>query len=219
MQNLIEHKQILIVLLLILTIIFIGVGIYSQNLPQKLYPGEILEYEGKDLSSINNFRENSIRGPQHINETTYSLAITGLVNQTIKFSYNEILNDFQKYQKVTTLHCVEGWSVTILWEGFLLEDILEKVEISPDSEVVIFYAYDGYSTSLPLEYIKNQKIILAYKMNDVILPPERGFPFQLVAESKYGYKWIKWITKIELSSNLRIIKDIGKLEVFQMMLV
>lgn len=197
-----KYKQILIGLLVILTIIFIGVGIYSQNLPKKLYPGEILEYEGQDLSLINDFRENSIRGPQQINESTYSLAITGLVNQTIEFSYNEIINDFQKYQKVTTLHCVEGWSVTILWEGFLLEEILEKAEISPDSEVVIFYAYDGYSTSIPLDYIKNQEIILAYKMNGVVLPPERGFPFQLVAESKYGYKWIKWITEIELSNDL-----------------
>ena len=197
-----KYKQFLIGLLVILTIIFIGVGIYSQNLPKKLYPGEILEYEGQDLSLINDFRENSIRGPQQINESTYSLAITGLVNQTIEFSYNEIINDFQKYQKVTTLHCVEGWSVTILWEGFLLEEILEKAEISPDSEVVIFYAYDGYSTSLPLDYIKNQEIILAYKMNGVVLPPERGFPFQLVAESKYGYKWIKWITEIELSNDL-----------------
>lgn len=197
-----KYKQILIGLLVILTVIFIGVGIYSQNLPKKLYPGEILEYEGQDLSLINDFRENSIRGPQQINESTYSLAITGLVNQTIEFSYNEIINEFQKYQKVTTLHCVEGWSVTILWEGFLLEEILEKAEISPDSEVVIFYAYDGYSTSLPLEYIRNQEIILAYKMNGVILPPERGFPFQLVAESKYGYKWIKWITEIELSNDL-----------------
>ena len=197
-----KYKQILIGLLVIFTIIFIGVGIYSQNLPKKLYPGEILEYEGQDLSLINDFRENSIRGPQQINESTYSLAITGLVNQTIEFSYNEIINDFQKYQKVTTLHCVEGWSVTILWEGFLLEEILEKAEISPDSEVVIFYAYDGYSTSLPLDYTKNQEIILAYKMNEVVLPPERGFPFQLVAESKYGYKWIKWITEIELSNDL-----------------
>ena len=43
--------------------------------------------------------------------------------------------------------------------------------------------------------------MIAYKMNNVILPPERGFPFQLVAEQKWGYKWIKWITKIELSNN------------------
>ena len=68
--------------------------------------------------------------------------------------------------------------------------------------MAIFYAYDGYSTSLPLEYIINNNILIAYKMNDVALPAERGFPFQLVAESKYGYKWIKWITEIELSDNV-----------------
>jgi len=45
-------------------------------------------------------------------------------------------------------------------------------------------------------------ILLAYKMNDVILPPERGFPFQLVAEDKWGYKWIKWVKEIELSDNV-----------------
>jgi len=42
---------------------------------------------------------------------------------------------------------------------------------------------------------------MANKMNGVVLPPERGFPFQLVAEQKWGYKWIKWITQIELSSD------------------
>jgi len=44
-------------------------------------------------------------------------------------------------------------------------------------------------------------ILLAYKMNGVVLPPERGAPFQLVAESKWGYKWIKWTTRIELSDD------------------
>jgi DMSO/TMAO reductase YedYZ molybdopterin-dependent catalytic subunit len=44
-------------------------------------------------------------------------------------------------------------------------------------------------------------ILMAYKMNNMTLPSERGFPFQLVAESKWGYKWIKWITRIELSDN------------------
>ncbi len=42
---------------------------------------------------------------------------------------------------------------------------------------------------------------MAYRMNGATLLPERGFPFQLVAEDKYGYKWIKWITEIELSSD------------------
>jgi len=43
--------------------------------------------------------------------------------------------------------------------------------------------------------------MIAYKMNTVTIPPERGFPFQLVAEGKYGYKWAKWITRIEVSDD------------------
>ena len=117
------------------------------------------------------------------------------------YSNDEVINGFQKYRKVVTLFCVEGWTAKILWEGFLIKDLMSKVGINPEAVVVIFYAYDGYSNALPLNYLINNDILIAYKMNNVTLPPERGFPFQLVAESNYGYKWVKWITKIELSDN------------------
>lgn len=162
---------------------------------------EIREYEGEDLSSVNDFRENSIKGPQYVDVGNYSLAVTGLVNSELEYTYDDVISKHQSLEKVVTLYCVEGWSATILWEGILVNDLLEEAEVNPEATVVIFYAYDGYSTSLPLDYIVDKNIMIAYKMNNVTLPPERGYPFQLVAENKYGYKWIKWITQIELSSN------------------
>ena len=162
---------------------------------------EIREYEGVDLSSISAFRENSIRGPQHIDTEDYRLTVTGLVNNELNYTYDEVISNHQIFEKVVTLNCVEGWSVTILWEGIQVKDLIEAAGVDPNATVVIFYAYDGYSTSVPLDYIIDNNIIMAYKMNGVVLPPERGYPFQLVAESKYGYKWIKWITEIELSDN------------------
>lgn len=42
-------------------------------------------------------------------------------------------------------------------------------------------------------------IILAYYLNDITLPPDRGFPVQVVAEGKYGYKWAKWVVRIEVT--------------------
>ena len=162
---------------------------------------EIREYEGVNLSSISSFRENSILGPQHIDIETYSLNVTGLVNNNLEYTYDEVVNNFSLQKKVTTLHCVEGWSVTILWEGFLVKDLIADAGVDPSANTVIFYAYDGYSTSMPLSYIIDNNIMIAYKMNNVTLPPERGYPFQLVAESRWGYKWIKWITTIELSDN------------------
>lgn len=49
------------------------------------------------------------------------------------------------------------------------------------------------------EYIVKNDILLAYKINGKELDERRGFPSQVVAELKYGYKWEKWVTKIELT--------------------
>jgi DMSO/TMAO reductase YedYZ molybdopterin-dependent catalytic subunit len=168
---------------------------------RRLNPVEIREYQGQKLSSINDVIDNAINGTQKIDAETYNLTIAGLVKNTKSYTYDAVINNHTSYEKVVTLNCVEGWSATILWEGVLLKDLFNETGVDSKANTVIFYASDGYSTSLPLDYIINKNILLAYKMNGVTLPSEKGFPFQLVAESKYGYKWIKWITRIELSDN------------------
>jgi DMSO/TMAO reductase YedYZ molybdopterin-dependent catalytic subunit len=167
----------------------------------ELYPAEVREYQGEDLSSINDFRENSIKGPQQVDIADYQLKITGLVANPQSYSYDEVLDTFDSYKKVVTLDCVEGWSVTILWEGMLVDDLLAAAVPLPEAKIAIFHAYDGYTSSLFLDYITDHDILMAYKMNELTLPPERGYPFALVAESKWGYKWVKWITEIELSDD------------------
>ncbi len=167
----------------------------------QLAPGEVTEYEGKDLSSADDFRENSIKGPQEVDLETYTLTVTGLVDDPIEFTYDEVVDGNEAYEKLVTLNCVEGWSVDILWEGVLLADMFEKAGVQDEATIVIFRCADDYSTSLPLDYIHDNDILMAYSMNGVELPTERGFPFQLVAEDKWGYKWAKWITEIELSDD------------------
>jgi len=191
---------VLVLSLILVAAITVGAGIGCDD-TEILAPNEIREYEGVDLSSINAFRENSIKGPQEVDAESYTLGVTGLVANSASYTHDEVLNRYQHYKKVVTLDCVEGWSVTILWEGVLVRDLLTEADPLAGAETVIFHAYDGYTTSLPLDYIMDNDILMAYKMNDVVLPPERGFPFQLVAESKWGYKWIKWITEIELSDD------------------
>jgi len=200
-KAMISRRILVIVLFLILVAAITLVAGIGCDDTEVLAPNEIREYEGVDLSSINAFRENSIEGPQAIDVGSYTLGITGLVADSTNYAYDEVLNRYQHYKKVITLDCVEGWSVTILWEGVLVKDLLAEAEPLAGAETVIFHAHDGYTTSLPLDYIMDNDILMAYKMNDVVLPPERGFPFQLVAESKWGYKWIKWITEIELSDD------------------
>ncbi|MBR9682050.1 MAG: molybdopterin-dependent oxidoreductase [Candidatus Aenigmarchaeota archaeon] len=184
-------------LVLLLAIVLVA-GCIQQ--PIELEGVEVRNYEGQDLSSIQDFRENSIKGPQYIDIDSYTLEISGLVNNPKDYTYSEIINR-QTYKKVVRLDCVEGWSVNILWEGILLRELIQEVDPTQEANTIILYAEDGYSTSFPIEYIMENDIILAHKQNDLTLAPERGFPFQLVAEEKWGYKWIKWITKIELSDD------------------
>lgn len=166
-----------------------------------LEPVQIKEYQGEKLSSITDFRENSIKGAQYIDKASYRLNIGGLVNYPAYYTYEEVLSIYKIYTKIVKLDCVEGWSVTLLWEGTKINDLLQQADVLPAARVVIFHAYDGYTTSLPLQYLNEKDLLLAYKINGVVLPPDRGFPFQLVAEDKWGYKWIKWITRIELSDD------------------
>lgn len=166
-----------------------------------LSPVEVHEYEGIKLGDARDFRENSIKGPRRIDPLTYSLLVTGLVKDPLNLSYNEIITTFPSFRKVVTIHCVEGWDVTILWDGILVRDILNRAQLKPGANTVIFRADDGYTTSFPLSYLTDNPIIMAYQMNNMTLPEDRGFPFQLVAEEKWGYKWAKWITGIEVTDD------------------
>jgi DMSO/TMAO reductase YedYZ molybdopterin-dependent catalytic subunit len=191
-------RNILVLALLVVSVVLAACN--PSTGPTELGTSEIREYKGQDLSSINDFRENSIRGPQHISLDDYRLEITGLVEKPLSLTYEEVL-DRDQYSKVITLYCVEGWDATILWEGVLLEELIDPAGAKDEAVTVIFHAEDGYTSAMALDFIRDNDILLAYKMNDVILPPERGFPFQVVAESKWGYKWVKWVTKIELSDD------------------
>ncbi|MFA5801876.1 MAG: molybdopterin-dependent oxidoreductase [Thermoleophilia bacterium] len=178
--------------------IFLGAGCDSDKDAVRLEGVEVREYQGKDLSSVStDFVENTIKGPQYIDRDSYRLEVGGMVERPRQYTYDEVLAH-QSYSKVSQLMCVEGWSVDILWEGMLVRDLFSEAEVKPEANTVILYAVDGYSTSFPLSWFYDKDIIMAWKMNGITIPPERGFPLHLVAEDKWGYKWIKWITKIEL---------------------
>ena len=191
-----------VVTVIVVAAFIVGVVAFGPDSEVEELEGvEVTEYKGENLSSINDFRENSIKGPQDVENESYRLLLTGLIEDPQEFTYNQVVSNYPLYEKVVTLHCVEGWEVTILWEGVLVDDLLQAAKVTGDTKIVIFYAVDGYSTSLPYDYVVENNILLAYKMNGVVLPPDRGFPFQLVAESKWGYKWIKWVTHIEVSAD------------------
>jgi DMSO/TMAO reductase YedYZ molybdopterin-dependent catalytic subunit len=164
----------------------------------RLAPVEVREYRGERLDSVTAFPEISIRGPQLIDRADWHLHVGGLVDRPLDLSYADVLA-LPRVEKVVTIRCVEGWNARLLWEGVRVSDVLDLAGYEAASTVLLFWAADGYSTSLGLEDVLSRDLILAMAMNGVELPPERGFPLALVAEDHWGYKWIKWLTRMEVS--------------------
>ena len=169
-----------------------------SSAPPALEVKEIQEYQGERLDPFDRSYDNSIKGPQQVNPETYRLTITGLAETPQSLTYQRILKlPIQK--RAITLHCVEGWTERLLFEGVRLKDLLDRAKPRPEVYTVIFYAADGYSSSLSYQEVLHCDLLLAAKINGRILDAKRGFPFQVVAESKLGYKWVKWVTRIELT--------------------
>jgi DMSO/TMAO reductase YedYZ molybdopterin-dependent catalytic subunit len=161
---------------------------------------EIQEYQGARLDPAVGPRDNSITGVQQVDIDGYTLTIDGLVDKEVALSYSDVLAMEPDTRKIT-LHCVEGWEATILWEGVRLTDLIDLAGAKPEVVTVIFSAVDGYTTSLPVDTIRDKQLILAYNANGIALPPEMGYPFIVVAEDKLGYKWARWVSRITLSSD------------------
>jgi DMSO/TMAO reductase YedYZ molybdopterin-dependent catalytic subunit len=164
--------------------------------------GEATEFQGTKLTPIKDQNLNALAGTQKINQTDYTLTIDGLVDHPLTLSYAD-LEALPQVSELATLQCVEGWQYTAEWTGPTLSSIFAKAGVQPGAVIAIFHTADdtnGYS-SVDLNYIDSNNIIVAMKDNGITLPAANGFPLRLVASGKWGYKWAKWITRIELSSD------------------
>lgn len=162
--------------------------------------GELMEYNGEKLDPAVGPRDNSIKGVQQVDISTYTLTVDGLADEPQTYSYDDVLQ-LPSEERLIRLYCVEGWNANILWKGVTMKSLIEKSKPKAEVNTIIFHAVDGYTTSLPLQEILDGNLILAYNANGIALPPEMGYPFIFVAGEKWGYKWARWVNRIELSSN------------------
>lgn len=163
----------------------------------ELEPAEIAEYRGEALTPRASLRDNSIAGPQYADYESYRLDLTGLVGRPLSLSYREVLA-LPAYEKLITLHCVEGWSATMLWTGTTLAGLLELAQADPRADTLLFICLDGYETTMGIAEAVERSILLAWATNGLPLSPEFGAPFQIAAEEKWGYKWAKWVKEIRV---------------------
>ncbi len=98
-------------------------------------------------------------------------------------------------------HCVTGWSrFDCLFHGVMFPTLAEHVGVREEASHVLFHAYDGYTTDLPLSECLFDGLLLAWALNGEALPAEHGGPLRAVTPHKYAYKGAKWLSGIEFTS-------------------
>ncbi len=180
------------------------------------------EYSEADLSK--DFRANGTTDPedsayQALAKTSFAdwrLEIGGLVDRPAKLSLAE-LRALPSRTQITRHDCVEGWSCIGKWKGVHLGAVLDRVGPKPEARYVMFYCADPmeqtldgtdsrYYESIDLAGAYHPQTILAYEMNDVVLPVPYGAPLRLRDERQLGYKMAKYIMRIELVESFANIR-------------
>jgi DMSO/TMAO reductase YedYZ molybdopterin-dependent catalytic subunit len=123
----------------------------------------------------------------------WRLKVSGLVENPYVYTWGEFMA-LPQIVSVCDFHCVETWSVKDQkWEGVQFNTVIDEVKPKKDAKFVYFEAYDTYTTSLPLNKLLGDDILLAHRLNDEPLPQPLGGPMRLVVPNKYGYKSIMWL--------------------------
>lgn len=175
------------------------------------------EYSEAEISAY--FRANgntTARDPAYdalkrLDFADYRLPVTGLVDTPLSLSLAD-LRGMEARTQITRHDCVEGWSCIGKWKGPQLGPILLEAGLQPDARYVVFRCFDDfgntlsgrvyYYESLALEDCFHPQTILAYEMNDEVLPEAHGAPLRLRVERQLGYKHAKYLKSIEVVSTL-----------------
>ncbi len=135
--------------------------------------------------------------------SSYRLSLVGDVNNHLSLSLSD-LAQMASPDMHATFHCVTGWTVpNQTFGGVMLKDLLAKAGISGpiSGKYVNFYSFDGtYTEVMPLSEAMGNTALVVTHLDGVPLPQEHGAPVRLFVDGSYGYKSIKWLSKIEVSS-------------------
>ena len=130
----------------------------------------------------------SFWGDPHLDSEQFNLTVEDRVARSLRISFGALKT-----------YTVVDRQITMMMRGVSLAALLEPAEPRPDADTAIFHRADGYFTTHPLADLIEADALLAYEINGQEAPVH-GFPLRLVAPKKYGYKWAKWVVRIELAS-------------------
>jgi DMSO/TMAO reductase YedYZ molybdopterin-dependent catalytic subunit len=170
------------------------------------------EFSPEDMSP--RFRSNGTRNPntdayRALAENRFAdwrLRVDGLVARPLSLSLTDLRAMPQRAQ-ITRHDCVEGWSAIGKWQGPKLSAILDAAGLRDTARYLVFHCADSlrggaYYESIDLIDAFHPQTIMAWAMNDRILPIAHGAPARLRVERQLGYKHAKYVMRVEAVASI-----------------
>lgn len=164
-----------------------------------------------------------------VDETSYRLAVGGMVRDRLVLSLDELRRSFPIATITATLSCAgnrraelasvrpipgeipwgPGAVGNAVWTGVRLRDVLHAAGLAPEARHVAFAGLDRaeaegglveFGGSVPIEKSLSPEVIVAFSMNGEPLPPAHGFPLRVVVPGYIGARSIKWLSAITVQA-------------------
>lgn len=154
-------------------------------------------------------------GIRQIARDAWSMTIDGAVASPATLRFDDIIaRQDQEITVLSTLRCIldnnagQGLVGTATWTGIPLRLFLNAAGIDLGrGRRLRFYGADGFTNNLPLERVYDEnrsdlvEPLLVYAMNGNAMSATHGSPIRLLVPGYYGYKSVKWLTRVEVTES------------------
>jgi len=151
-----------------------------------------------DLYQVDDVGLHVTARPVDIDPTSYRLQVSGLVDQLLSFSLDE-LRCLPNVSMKTTLTCPGFFSDSATWSGTPLTPILEMAGVKKEARTLHLVGADGYQGYVTLENGMRAENFLAYQLENGPVPVLHGFPVRAAFPGLYGSSWAKWLVEINVA--------------------
>jgi len=143
-----------------------------------------------------------LRFPSHTSRV--DLEVVGRVENELQLT--DALNGLPRVEQVCDFHCVTTWTrQSLCWGGVRFADfyntvILPRARPLLDATLVALRGQDGARTGMLLTDLMGPDVLLADTLAGKPLTVAHGAPVRLVAPAHYGYKSMKYLSRLEFKS-------------------
>ncbi|MHB8573514.1 MAG: molybdopterin-dependent oxidoreductase [Candidatus Dormibacteria bacterium] len=154
-----------------------------------------------NLAPVGRFRIYSVTELPVVDRAHWTLRLDGMVRSPTTLNHAQVMA-LPMDSQVSDFHCVTGWQVDgVHWRGVRIQTLIDLVTPLAGATHCTLYSFDGaYVDNLSLGTLLLPDTMLAVMMDGMPLPDEQGAPMRLVVPRMFGYKSVKWVNRIEFTS-------------------